>query len=315
MIRNNYCRTNSAIPDSVDPYLLPDKQLTTSRGRKINKPAAEFKRGRTISGNNERSRRLKTVNTVDNIATVHQMVLDNHGIKRKGYTRLPSTESLTSVPEAVNNRETTPCLTEWNDIQQNLFNKYGATSQSSCNAQVYGGATSVPSTSDYNPAAILLEILDGPPISDSALTHYPKFSHPSRTREAREAPFACSLNRQAFDRSATEAQSYRKRVLRDLIVKSMNKFVNSRERCVAFPQGVPHPHQKDSPGPSECGVQHCSGKNVSLGSRFAKALNMGYAFVPPVKKRLVECFEISPVLNVLTCQEITPAPNGVLVRK
>ncbi|GFS67992.1 hypothetical protein NPIL_193542 [Nephila pilipes] len=152
-------------------------------------------------------------------------------LKKKGYTRLPSTESLTSVPEAVNNRETTPCLAERSDIRQNLCNENGATSQSPCNAEVFGGATSVPSSSDYNPAAILSEILYGPPISDSALPHYQKISHLSRMREAPEASVACSLNRQAFtivDRSPTEAQSYKKRVLWNLIIKSMKKIVNSK---------------------------------------------------------------------------------------
>ena len=51
--------------------------------------AAEFKRGCTSLGDNERSGRPKTVTTDDNIAQIHQMVLDNRQIKvkrdRKGY--------------------------------------------------------------------------------------------------------------------------------------------------------------------------------------------------------------------------------------
>ncbi|GFS66756.1 hypothetical protein NPIL_470691, partial [Nephila pilipes] len=54
-------------------------------------------------------------------------------------------------------------------------------------------------------------------------------------------------------------------------------------------------------------------ENVPLGSSFAKALNMGYAFVPPVKQLLVESFKKSPVLNV--CPEGASIPKGILVRK
>lgn len=43
--------------------------------------AAEFKRGRTSLGDDERSGRPKTATTDDNIAQVHQMVLDNRRIK------------------------------------------------------------------------------------------------------------------------------------------------------------------------------------------------------------------------------------------
>ncbi|GFT77699.1 uncharacterized protein NPIL_628301 [Nephila pilipes] len=56
-------------------------------------------------------------------------------------------------------------------------------------------------------------------------------------------------------------------------------------------------------------------ENVSLGSSFPKALNTGYAFVPPVKKLLVESFKNSPVLNVLACHEGSPVNIGFLVRK
>ncbi|GFT31789.1 uncharacterized protein NPIL_657761 [Nephila pilipes] len=52
-------------------------------------------------------------------------------------------------------------------------------------------------------------------------------------------------------------------------------------------------------------------ENVSFASSFAKALNTGYAFVPPVKKLLVESFKKSPVLNVLACPE--GAGPGVLI--
>ncbi|GFU22798.1 hypothetical protein NPIL_590571, partial [Nephila pilipes] len=54
-------------------------------------------------------------------------------------------------------------------------------------------------------------------------------------------------------------------------------------------------------------------ENVPLSSSFAKALNMGYAFVPPVKQLLVESFKKSPVLNV--CPEGASIPKGILVRK
>lgn len=50
--------------------------------------AAEFKRGRTSLVFDERSGRPKTATTGDNIAQVHQMVLDNRQIKvrdRRGY--------------------------------------------------------------------------------------------------------------------------------------------------------------------------------------------------------------------------------------
>ena len=43
--------------------------------------AAEFKRGRTSLGDDERSGRPKTATTDDNIAKIHQMVLDNRRIK------------------------------------------------------------------------------------------------------------------------------------------------------------------------------------------------------------------------------------------
>ena len=43
--------------------------------------AAEFKRGRKTLGDDERSRRPKTVTTDENIAKVHQMVLDDRRIK------------------------------------------------------------------------------------------------------------------------------------------------------------------------------------------------------------------------------------------
>ncbi|GFS35462.1 uncharacterized protein NPIL_688381 [Nephila pilipes] len=54
-------------------------------------------------------------------------------------------------------------------------------------------------------------------------------------------------------------------------------------------------------------------ENVPLSSSFAKALNMGYVFVPPVKQLLVESFKKSPVLNV--CPEDASMPKGILVRK
>ncbi|GFS92137.1 uncharacterized protein NPIL_171591 [Nephila pilipes] len=54
-------------------------------------------------------------------------------------------------------------------------------------------------------------------------------------------------------------------------------------------------------------------ENVPLSSSFAKALNMGYAFVPPVKQLLGESFKKSPVLNV--CPEGASIPKGILVRK
>ncbi|XP_030760794.1 protein GVQW3-like [Sitophilus oryzae] len=43
--------------------------------------AAEFKRGRKSLGDDERSQRPKTATTDDNIAKVHQMVLDDRRIK------------------------------------------------------------------------------------------------------------------------------------------------------------------------------------------------------------------------------------------
>ena len=43
--------------------------------------AAEFKRGRKRSGNHERSERPKTATSDENIAKVHEMVLDDRRIK------------------------------------------------------------------------------------------------------------------------------------------------------------------------------------------------------------------------------------------
>ncbi|GFS80443.1 hypothetical protein NPIL_9391 [Nephila pilipes] len=42
------------------------------------------------------------------------------------------------------------------------------------------------------------------------------------------------------------------------------------DRCVAFPQGLPYRHQKDAPGPSECGVQHSSGRKYLDGFQFCQ---------------------------------------------
>ncbi|GFT83596.1 uncharacterized protein NPIL_106691 [Nephila pilipes] len=54
-------------------------------------------------------------------------------------------------------------------------------------------------------------------------------------------------------------------------------------------------------------------ENVSLSSSFAKPLNMGYAFVPPVKQLLVESFKKSPVLIIFP--EGASITKGTLVRK
>ncbi|XP_030750150.1 protein GVQW3-like [Sitophilus oryzae] len=50
--------------------------------------AAEFKRGRKSLGDDERSGRQKTAITDDNIAKVHQMVLDNRRIKVREITEV-----------------------------------------------------------------------------------------------------------------------------------------------------------------------------------------------------------------------------------
>ncbi|GFV73045.1 elongation of very long chain fatty acids protein 4 [Trichonephila clavipes] len=52
--------------------------------------AAEFKRGRKSLGDDERSGHPNTATTDENIAEVHQMVLDDHGIKVREITEIMS---------------------------------------------------------------------------------------------------------------------------------------------------------------------------------------------------------------------------------
>ncbi|GFS79552.1 hypothetical protein NPIL_703501 [Nephila pilipes] len=82
----------------------------------------------------------------------------------------------------------------------------------------------------------------------------------------------------------------------------------SWERCVVFPCDYPNRPQKTHPGPSGCGVQHCSMENVSVGFQFAQG-HITRGMPLPVEKLWWRVLKISRLEPVMPRSALSPVAS------